>query len=176
MLFFACFLSYMLRVNFSINILAMTYPRDGNTTNTSVPDVSVHLEEITDYEFLYIYVLTFQYGPRYDWTPDQSNWLIGAYFWGYLVLSLPAGMLAEWFGGTAMNGWTLLVSGVITALSPMAAAAGFWPMFAVRFATGVLGVSYLNSSTIFSSNSFSKKTGCFISSLSQPHIQVGATR
>jgi uncharacterized membrane protein HdeD (DUF308 family) len=41
-----------------------------------------------------------------------------------------------------MIGYTLLASGIITALSPLAAATSFWAIFAIRFLTGVLGVSY----------------------------------
>lgn len=42
MLFFACFISYMLRVNLSINILAMVEPinLNENKTLTLAPDVS----------------------------------------------------------------------------------------------------------------------------------------
>lgn len=39
MMFFACFFSYMLRVNMSINLLAMVQQTDENGTQIEMPDV-----------------------------------------------------------------------------------------------------------------------------------------
>lgn len=66
---------------------------------------------------------------------------MGAYFWGYLTTSLPAGMIAEKFGGRGVVGYALLLSGCFTALSPIAAGFGFYALYIVRFFVGVCGVS-----------------------------------
>lgn len=50
-------------------------------------------------------------------------------------------MLAEWLGGRAVVGYSMGLSGVLTAIVPYAASLGFWPVYAVRLITGVLGVS-----------------------------------
>lgn len=83
----------------------------------------------------------FQYGPRFNWSTSEQSLLLGAYFWGYLVTSLPGGLLAEWLGGRAVVGYTLMGSVVCTALTPIAADFSYWLVFTLRLFTGVLAVS-----------------------------------
>uniref|UniRef100_A0A1L8DEH7 Putative permease of the major facilitator superfamily protein n=2 Tax=Nyssomyia neivai TaxID=330878 RepID=A0A1L8DEH7_9DIPT len=113
MLFLGCFITYMVRVNMSINILAMVEPRDANDT---LPD----------------------YGPRYPWNADQQGLLLGAYFWGYMFTSIPGAYLAEYFGPKIVTEIVFVGCAAITALSPLAASGGFGTMYAARFLTGVL--------------------------------------
>lgn len=82
-----------------------------------------------------------KYGPRYNWTSTEQSHLLGSYFWGYLVTSLPAGVIAEWIGGRTVVGVTMGLSGILTALIPFCAGISFWTLFIVRMSIGVLGVS-----------------------------------
>ncbi|EDS26086.1 sialin [Culex quinquefasciatus] len=159
MLFLACFVSYMLRVNISVNILAMVKPTqsqlapkpqahalvaplntssafgddedsfDGNgTSTTSIPFTTTALTpELMDY------------GPRYNWSSHDQSLILGAYFYGYLLTSLSGGVLAERFGGRNLVGFTLAVSALLTALTPLAANYGFWAIVANRVLLGVCG-------------------------------------
>lgn len=86
-------------------------------------------------------MIFFQYGPRYNWTASQESLLLGAYFWGYLVTSLPGGILAEWLGGRAVVGYAMAGSAVFTALTPIAADLSYWGVYAIRLFTGILAVS-----------------------------------
>lgn len=113
MLFMACFTSYMLRTNISINLIAMV--EDSN--NGSLPD----------------------YGQRFPWDKKEQSYILGGYFWGYLVTSLLGGVMAERWGGRHIVGISLLLSGIITGLSPIIASTSFWPIFAARFLLGVFG-------------------------------------
>ncbi|KAG4074091.1 hypothetical protein HA402_014296 [Bradysia odoriphaga] len=126
MCFVGCLITYMLRVNLSITILAMIVPRtatynnstSGNGTITIVPD----------------------YGPRYSWSPYEESLLLGAYFWGYLFTSAQSGIIAEWVGGRALVGCTFILSSIFTAIGPIVAAMEmFWLLFATRFLVGVFG-------------------------------------
>lgn len=78
--------------------------------------------------------------------------LLGAYFWGYLLTSLPGGILAEWLGGKAVVGYTMGLSGVLAAFTPYSAAIGFYAVYLVRLVTGVLAVSYLVFAVPINSN------------------------
>ena len=69
--------------------------------------------------------------------------ILGSYFVGYLVTSLPAGVIAEYFGPTIVVGITSGLSALITALSSLSASFGFWAFYANRFIIGVLGVNLL---------------------------------
>lgn len=68
--------------------------------------------------------------------------LLGSYFWGYLVTSLPGGMLAEWLGGKSVVGYTMAASAVVTALIPVSARFSYWLVYALRLVTGILAVSW----------------------------------
>lgn len=83
-----------------------------------------------------------QYGPRYDWSSSDQSLLLGSYFWGYLITSLPAGMLAEWLGGKSVVGFTMAASGITTALIPICAQYSFWVVYGLRLLTGVLAVCH----------------------------------
>lgn len=82
-----------------------------------------------------------QYGARYDWTTSEQSFLLGSYFWGYFLTSLPGGMLAEWIGGRAVVGYTLVGSAICTALTPLAADISYWFVVTIRLMTGILAVS-----------------------------------
>jgi hypothetical protein len=57
------------------------------------------------------------------------------------VTSLVGGVLSERYGGTHVIGIATLLSGIITAVSPMLANDVVWYIFATRFLLGVMGVS-----------------------------------
>uniref|UniRef100_T1PC44 Major Facilitator Superfamily protein n=1 Tax=Musca domestica TaxID=7370 RepID=T1PC44_MUSDO len=143
MLFMACLMSYMMRVNLSINIIAMVKSTDANST-----------EELPDY------------GPRYDWSQSDQAMLLGAFFYGYMITSLPAGMLAENFGGKRVAGYSCLFAGILTALTPLAAAWDKWAVWALRFGIGFLtGVVYPCCHNLVSKWSPPDEKGKFVASL-----------
>ncbi|KAI8038522.1 hypothetical protein M5D96_008422 [Drosophila gunungcola] len=141
MLFMACLLSYMMRVNLSINIIAM------------VEDTSSH-ENGTEVEVLP------NYGPRYNWTQSDQALLLGAYFYGYMITSLPAGTLAEMLGARNVAGYSCLVAGILTALTPAAAAWDKYAVFVVRFLIG-----FLNGVVLVSKWAPPDEKGKFVASL-----------
>ncbi len=56
-------------------------------------------------------------------------------------------MFAEWIGGRALVGYTLILSAIFTAVGPIVAAfENFWLLFATRFLVGVFGVKILKFS------------------------------
>ncbi|XP_073813936.1 sialin [Musca autumnalis] len=143
MLFMACLMSYMMRVNLSINIIAMVKSTDANST-----------EELPNY------------GPRYDWSQNDQAMLLGAFFYGYMITSLPAGMLAENFGGKRVAGYCCLLAGILTALTPLAAAWDKWAVWAIRFGIGFLtGVVYPCCHNLISKWSPPDEKGKFVAAL-----------
>lgn len=118
MLFMASFTSYMLRVNFSIIIIAMT--KASNVTMDNSTDSA---------------------DDHFDWSKKQEGLLLSAYFYGYIFPNLLGGYLAERFGGRKVIFIGLFSSAIITGLSPLAASDNFLFMFASRLVLGVMGVS-----------------------------------
>lgn len=117
----ASFTSYMLRVNFSIIIIAMTKSVGQNATmvGNSSDD-------------------------HFNWSKKEEGLLLSAYFYGYIFPNLLGGFLAERFGGRIVIFIGLFTSALITGLSPFAANDNFMFMFASRLVLGVMGVSSEN--------------------------------
>jgi len=125
MLFMASFVSYMLRVNFSIIIIAMTKKISPNVT---IGNFSENENEHHDDSF--------------NWSKTDQGLLLSAYFYGYIFPNLLGGMLAGQFGGRKVIFTGMFLSSLVTGLSPFAASDNFIFMFASRFILGVLGVRY----------------------------------
>ncbi|XP_030566420.1 sialin [Drosophila novamexicana] len=144
MLFMMCLINYMMRVNLSINIIAMVQDRDENGTLVEQPD----------------------YGHRYDWSQQDQALLLGGYFYGYMITSLPGGTLAEMLGGRNVAGYSCLLGALLTALTPVAAAWDKYAVFAVRFLIGLVsGVVYPCCHNLVSKWSPPDEKGKFVASL-----------
>uniref|UniRef100_A0A1B0DPH9 Major facilitator superfamily (MFS) profile domain-containing protein n=1 Tax=Phlebotomus papatasi TaxID=29031 RepID=A0A1B0DPH9_PHLPP len=113
MLFLGCLTTYIVRVNISISILAMVQPKNANET---FPD----------------------FGKRYPWDASEQGTIIGAFFWGYSIMSIPGAYLAERFGPKILTMVSFIAIIVLTVLTPLAAAGGFVTMCVVRFLTGTV--------------------------------------
>ncbi|XP_062557721.1 sialin-like, partial [Armigeres subalbatus] len=168
MIYIACLTSFMLRVNMSINLLAMVQP-PATVNHTTHPIASmiaissaenVGITSITALNDTIAFTgneTTFtanptkvredpdlqNFGPRYQWDQKTQENILGAYFYGYLLTSLPAGLLAERFGPK----WLITVSFVgcsITAAAiPFLSEWGAWAVIGSRAVIGLLaGVVY----------------------------------
>lgn len=161
-----CFLGYVMRTNLSINIIAMVENTNPNVTIPS-PDVS----DIFIYMKVFLFLsncisFSVQYGPRYNWTQNDQALLLGAYFYGYMLTSIPGGILAENFGGTRVLGYSFLLTGVLTALTPAAAALNKWAVFTLRFSQGFIqGVLYPCCHNLISKWAPPDEKGKFVASL-----------
>uniref|UniRef100_A0A8D8CG37 Sialin n=3 Tax=Culex pipiens TaxID=7175 RepID=A0A8D8CG37_CULPI len=130
MIFIACLTSFMLRVNMSINLLAMVQPTTGNSTSA----VNVTTDNATTFSSDPVA----NYGPRYAWGQRTQSNILGAYFYGYLLTSLPAGLLAERYGPKALVTASFVGSAVVTAVTPALAAYSAWAVIGSRALIGLL--------------------------------------
>lgn len=119
---------YAMRVNLSVAIVAMVNNTaiTNNTlvnSSTTCPVVSNVTETQTD-------------GP-FDWGEREQGWLLGAFFYGYVITQVPGGRLSEVLGGKKLYGLGVLVTAVFTILTPLAANAGIWTFVFVRVVEGL---------------------------------------
>ncbi|EAT38347.1 AAEL009749-PA, partial [Aedes aegypti] len=140
MIFIACLTSFMLRVNMSINILAMVQPtataRQATNPNASssvsqaarLPTPS-KVDKDPDLQ---------NFGPRYRWDQKTQGNILGAYFYGYLLTSLPAGLLAERFGPKLLITVSFVACALTTAVTPLLAELGAWTVIGSRAVIGLL--------------------------------------
>merc|ERR1719317_1810864 len=113
---------YAMRVNLSVAIVAMV----NNTaiaSNSSVIDNSTCPVAANSTE-----------GPPPDgpfaWGANEQGWILGAFFFGYVVTQLPGGRLAEKYGGKRLYGGGILITSIFTLLTPLAATISL-PLFVI---------------------------------------------
>ncbi|RVE51985.1 hypothetical protein evm_003263 [Chilo suppressalis] len=75
----------------------------------------------------------------YDWDKKTQSVILSSFFWGYVAMQIPAGILAKKFGGKPILLFALLVNGCLSSLLPTLAALGGW--MCVCFARVMMGLS-----------------------------------
>ncbi|KAM3965897.1 sialin-like isoform 1-T1 [Aphomia sociella] len=143
MLFTSCWIIYMLRVNMSLNLIAMV-PRPPK--NNTIQSQCEPRNDVTNATLQHVDIADVREAPRqppiggtFDWSPDQQALILGSYFWSYPVTSLVGGMAAERWGPRYVVLITTAASGILTALSPVAAKLNNVALIVVRFFLGLAG-------------------------------------
>ncbi|XP_048479695.1 vesicular glutamate transporter 1 [Plutella xylostella] len=147
MMFTACWASYMLRVNMSMNIIAMVpqLPRN-DTAHASQcgtpPDALISNQTIMLHED----ISDVRQAPRpvpqlasFNWTADQQALILGSYFWSYPVTSLLGGPAAERWGPRYVVLISMVAGSLLTMVSPAAARLHYIALILVRFLIGITG-------------------------------------
>jgi len=81
-------------------------------------------------------------GP-FEWNEEDQGTILGAFFYGYIFSQIPAGLLAEKYGGKWIFGSGILVAGLFTLLSPVVAHFGSYAFIAMRVVVGFFeGMTY----------------------------------
>ena len=55
----------------------------------------------------------------YEWSESLQGVILGSFFYGYIVSQIPGGILAEKFGGKKLYGYGVLVTAILTLISPV---------------------------------------------------------
>ncbi|XP_063973825.1 sialin [Diachasmimorpha longicaudata] len=122
-------LVYAMRVNLSVAIVSMVnqtaFPNDDNETNTDVCSNNIPVNE------------TFIPSPgEFNWDETTQGIILGSFFLGYVITNVPGGRMAEKVGGKLVYGLGVLLTAILTVVSPWAAYWGLPAFLAVRIAEG----------------------------------------
>ncbi|CAF0904123.1 unnamed protein product [Rotaria sordida] len=117
---------YMLRVNLSVAIVAMTIPR--NLKNESVEACPSNINDSSS---------TPTKHDQFDWNPRTQGFILGAFFYGYTISQFIGGILAERYGAKWIFGCGLLIAGILTLLTPIAARTHIGFLIAIRILIGI---------------------------------------
>ena len=71
------------------------------------------------------------------WSDVTKGYVFSFFFWGYLVMQIGGGYLANRFGGKLILGWAVVFWSIFTVLTPIAAFLSIPALLAVRFLMGV---------------------------------------
>ena len=71
------------------------------------------------------------------WSDTTKGYVFSAFFWGYLIMQLGGGYLANRFGGVKVLGAAVIFWSIFTVITPWAAMISLPALLAVRFLMGV---------------------------------------
>ncbi|KAM3851902.1 sialin isoform 4-T4 [Vipera latastei] len=127
--FFGFFLLYALRVNLSVALVDMIQPNislNKNITSNVCPEHSSTSK-----------VPLNTTGKSYPWDAEMQGWILGSFFYGYIITQVPGGYLARQFGAKLLLGFGILGTAVFTLFTPLAADLGAGFLIAVRVLEGL---------------------------------------
>ncbi|XP_065056237.1 vesicular glutamate transporter 2.1-like [Rhopilema esculentum] len=107
---------YLLRVNLSVALVAMV---SNKTITTS---------------FGYV---VFTEPAEFSWSTKEQGIILSSFFYGYIFTQIPCGYLAARFGGKNLFGGGILMTGLFTLLTPLAARMSIKFLIAVRVLQGL---------------------------------------
>ncbi|XP_063363941.1 putative inorganic phosphate cotransporter [Cydia amplana] len=62
----------------------------------------------------------------FDWDIQIQSVILSSFFWGYVILQVPGGLLAEKVGGSLLIGISIGANSIISLILPTAAVYGGW--------------------------------------------------
>lgn len=125
--FLGFFNVYCMRVNLSVAMVAMvntTEKAEVNLSSGECPDD--HAKNTTTNN-----------NGEFNWHSDTVGYILGSFFYGYLVTQIPGGWMAEKFGGKYMFGYGVLCTAILTLVTPLAARTSVGAFIAVRVLMGI---------------------------------------
>lgn len=148
LLFWGFFLLYALRVNLSVAIVAMVNGTAvlaaGSTARGAdcpAPDGSLY-NATADPETA---------GGEFNWDERTQGAVLGSFFYGYVLTQVPGGRLADRFGAKRLLGAGILVTSLLTLLTPFAAHISPVTLMVLRFGEGISeGVVFPSSLALLS--------------------------
>nr|XP_032810392.1 sialin-like [Petromyzon marinus] len=73
----------------------------------------------------------------YNWNSKIQGWILSSFFYGYIITQVPGGYLAVRYGGKLLFGMGVMVTTVLTLLTPLAADLGVPWIILVRVLEGI---------------------------------------
>ncbi|CAG0896381.1 unnamed protein product, partial [Darwinula stevensoni] len=139
---------YGLRVNLSVAIVAMvnytavtraTAEADRNATECGHVDVTVETPPEARRRTAFNRGLSTSLDGPLEWDSRVQGYILGAYFWGYIVAQIPGGRLSEAFSAKHLFGFGVMLNVVGTVLSPVASKSGYPWLILLRIIKGFGG-------------------------------------
>ncbi|XP_033727746.1 sialin-like [Pecten maximus] len=129
--FIGYFNLYTLRFNLSVAIVTMAnhtdIKTDQNKTDSDVcPGPSTNSTKTTNSQAV-----------EFDWDESTQGIILSSFFYGYVATQILGGYLATKFGGKRIFGYGVLVTAVLSLVTPVVARVGTWALITVRIIEGL---------------------------------------
>ncbi|CAL4147196.1 unnamed protein product, partial [Meganyctiphanes norvegica] len=153
---------YMVRINLSVAIVAMVHvPSTKNITRDKLcirDDVGLSSLNMTHrtsngtFEFVSAEIQEEQIPKKIIMTATEKGSVLGALFYGYVTTAIIGGRMAEVYGTKRVFGVSMLLGGLLTLLTPLAAQTHYAFFTTVRILIGVAqGVIYPSMHSLMAS-------------------------
>ncbi|XP_044773215.1 sialin isoform X8 [Neomonachus schauinslandi] len=76
-------------------------------------------------------------GKRYQWDAETQGWILGSFFYGYIITQIPGGYIASKVGGKLLLGFGILGTAIFTLFTPIAADFGVGALIVLRALEGL---------------------------------------
>ncbi|KAJ8284991.1 hypothetical protein COCON_G00038410 [Conger conger] len=120
------FVAYALRVNLSVAMVDMLKTNETGNASCSLCPRQGALPLKHNHT-----------ASTYDWDKDTQGWILGSFFYGYILTQIPGGYLARKYGAKWLFGLGILGTALFTLVTPVAADLGAGYLIAVRVLEGV---------------------------------------
>uniref|UniRef100_A0A3B3RGQ7 Sialin n=1 Tax=Paramormyrops kingsleyae TaxID=1676925 RepID=A0A3B3RGQ7_9TELE len=121
------FVAYALRVNLSVAMVDMLNTNvTGNASPSHCPQHASPARPRHNHT-----------ASLYDWDSETQGWILGSFFYGYILTQIPGGYLARKYGAKWLLGLGILGTVLFTLLTPLAADLGAGYLIAVRVLEGI---------------------------------------
>ena len=74
----------------------------------------------------------------FHWSTEEQGLLLGSFYYGYIISQIPGGYWAEKFGAKWVYGLGVLLPGILTILTPLAAYHSLTMIVALRVLEGLI--------------------------------------
>lgn len=132
--FFGFFVVYSLRVNLSVALVAMVNQTAVKMSSKTHNHNGTQRPCNTGSNFSY---LDSQEDGPYVWDENTQGLILSSFFYGYIIMQIPGGWLAEKIGGKPVYGAGTLCAALLTLLVPLAAKNGVGFLVALRVLMGM---------------------------------------
>jgi MFS family permease len=93
---------------------------------------------------VFIFLIDFQEKVgEFDWDTKQQSLILGSFYWSYILIMVPGGLVAEKYGGKLVYGGGNLVLCLMGLAIPIAARINVTALIFVRLVQGLAAVSSL---------------------------------
>ncbi|CAL8084073.1 unnamed protein product [Calicophoron daubneyi] len=129
-------LCYMMRVNINVTLLSMVNDTtNGNESTFNNTPVCLQANRRPDQSDEKV---TKSSTGTYQWDRPTQGYILGAFFWGYLITQIPGALLALRFGPKLIGLISISGCSLAELCIPMAASMGYQALITVRIIQGLL--------------------------------------
>lgn len=89
----------------------------------------------------YMYYVHVNRQKVFDWTQRTKSLILSAFFWGYLIMNLPAAMIGRRYNNQMLLAMSMTLTVVLSLITPSLVVAFDWPVLVlIRFLQGLTQV------------------------------------